>query len=272
MTLSISPRPSSLHWLHDVFDNSVAIATFAGATDELRFESEVTLEHDASLRPDYCVDERARRFPFAYDDDDRANLGRALERRYPDEAIVTWASAFLPRSGSVDTLSLLQEMTFSIRERCSYRRRLERGIQSPTETLERRTGTCRDFALLMIEGVRAVGLAARFVSGYLIGPEFDPDWASSAGSTHAWVQVFLPGAGWIDFDPTNRSVGNAMLIPVGVAWDPEHVLPLWGTFFGQPGNFLKMDVAVRIVDGHRSQSISARSSEELSPSLEANQC
>jgi len=249
--LTIVPQPKDLHWLHDVFDNSVSVATFSGETSELRFESVVTLEHIETALPDYRLEVEARTFPFAYSSDERPDLTRALERRHPADDMEHWAVSFLPASGSIDTMSLLRSMTHGINEQFVYCRRDEQGVQTPSETLELGRGTCRDFALLMIEAVRYLGLAARFVSGYIFVADADPAFAAGRGSTHAWLQVYLPGAGWVDFDPTNRIIGNRNLIRVAVAWDPAQVLPLWGTFSGTRSSFLGMEVTVSVLDETR---------------------
>lgn len=247
-SLAIMPQPADLRWIHDVFDNSVAVATFADETDELRFESVVRLAHIESVTPEYRLDPEARTYPFAYSSDERADLGRAMERRGSTEDVQQWAAQFLASSGSMDTMSLLRSMTVAINEQFDYKRRVERGVQTPSETLQNGYGTCRDFAVLMIEGVRSLGLAARFVSGYIFVPDSDPMLAFGGGATHAWLQVYLPGAGWVDFDPTNKIVGNRNLIRVAVAWDHAQVLPLWGTFMGKPSSFLGMEVAVSVLD------------------------
>lgn len=137
-------------------------------------------------------------------------------------------------------------MTSAIKQDFRYQRRSEKGIQSPGETLRRGRGSCRDFALLMIEGVRCLGFAARFVSGYIFVPDLETSEITCGGATHAWMQVYLPGAGWVDFDPTNNIIGNRNLIRVAVAWDPKQVLPLWGTYVGPPSAFLGMDVSVSV--------------------------
>jgi len=160
--LNIMPKPKHLRWLHDVFDNSVAIATFSGRTSELRFESTVTLEHVETALPDYALDPDAKTYPFAYPSDDRPDLTRALKRHCPATDVDHWAASFLAPSGSTGTIALLRSMTLGIREQFVYSRRIERDVQTPSETLQRGRGTCRDFALLMIEGVRSLGLAARF--------------------------------------------------------------------------------------------------------------
>ena len=131
-----------------------------------------------------------------------------------------------------------------------YVRRSEKGVQSPGETLRRRSGSCRDFAVLMMEAARSLGLAARFVSGYIFVPEANQAASVGGGSTHGWMQVYLPGAGWIDFDPTNSIVGNRNLIRVAVAWDQQSALPLWGTFHGPASSFRGMDVDVSPLPPH----------------------
>ena len=139
-------------------------------------------------------------------------------------------------------------MTLGIKKDFLYTRRSEKGVQSPNETLESRRGSCRDFAVLMMEAARSLGLAARFVSGYIFVPGTEAGRTLGGGATHAWMQAYLPGAGWIDFDPTNSIIGNRNLIRVAVAWDPKQVLPLWGTFAGSASSFLGMDVAVSVTE------------------------
>ncbi len=158
--------------------------------------------------PDYPIERFARHYPFDYPDDERADLARGLQLQYPSTDVARWAARFPAEYGPTDTMGLLRTMTLAINEQFIYSRRIERGVQTPSETLQRGQGTCRDFALLMIEAVRYLGLAARFVSGYIFVPEADPALAAGSGSTHAWLQVYLPGAGWVDFDPTNRIIGN----------------------------------------------------------------
>jgi transglutaminase-like putative cysteine protease len=247
-SLAIMPRSTDLHWIHDVFDNSVAVATFTGKTTELRFESVVRLAHIETVSPEYRLEAEARTFPFAYSSEERADLGRAMAPRCSTEDIRQWAAQFVASSKSMDTMSLLRSITVAINEQFDYKRRVERGVQTPSETLRNKQGTCRDFAVLMIEGVRSLGLAARFVSGYIFVPYSDPMLAFGGGATHAWLQVYLPGAGWVDFDPTNKIVGNRNLIRVAVAWDHAQVPPLWGTFVGKPSCFLGMEVAVSVLD------------------------
>ena len=246
--LEILPRPSDLRWLHDVFDNSVAIATFDEAASELRFDSTVTLEHRNTPLPDYALEIGARTYPFHYSDDERPDLIRPLTRHYPDDDLGQWTARFLTASGSTTTMALLHSLTRGIKDEFVYLRRKEKGVQSPGETLRRRSGSCRDFAVLMMEAARSLGIAARFVSGYIFVPGVNPAAAVGGGATHGWMQAYLPGAGWVDFDPTNSIVGNHNLIRVAVAWDQRNALPLWGTFTGPASSFSGMDVEVSVIE------------------------
>jgi transglutaminase-like putative cysteine protease len=243
--LAITPRPAHLRWLHDPFDNSVAVATFEGITRELRFDSAVTLEHFENSMPEYPLEEYARTYPFRYSDEDFPNLERALAPHYRAESIAQWTLQFLDPAETSDTMKILRAMTHGIRQQFTYTRRIEKGVQSPEKTLTSQQGSCRDFAVLMIEATRSLGIAARFVSGYVFAPSGSG--IDGGGATHAWMQAYLPGAGWIDFDPTNSIIGNRNLIRVAVAWAPEQVLPLWGTYDGPAGAFEGMDVTVSVV-------------------------
>jgi transglutaminase-like putative cysteine protease len=155
-----------------------------------------------------------------------------------------WARRFLRRDGPTGTRQLLTDLTHGIREGFIYIGRAERGVQEPAETLKRGSGTCRDFAVLLIEAVRSLGLAARFVSGYLYVPE--KGGRVGGGATHAWMRVYVPGAGWVELDPTNGIIGNRDLIRVAVVRDHRHALPLHGTWRGFPSDALDMTVDVRV--------------------------
>ena len=246
--LEITPAPTTIRWLHDVFDNSVAVATFDGPTSELRFDSEVALEHVETTLPDYPLEGYAKTYPFRYSGDDLPDLDCALAHRYPSDDVRRWALQFLDPSGTTGTMLLLRAITLGIKRDFLYTRRGEKGVQSPSETLESRRGSCRDFAVLMMEAARSLGLAARFVSGYIFVPGTESQRTLGGGATHAWMQAYLPGTGWLDFDPTNSIIGNRNLIRVAVAWDPKQVLPLWGTFAGSASSFLGMDVTVSVTE------------------------
>ena len=244
--LRITPEPARLRWLHDVFDNSVAVATFDSQAAELTFESEVTIEHFEAPQPDYSMEPYASKFPFAYTNDEASDLVNARNRPEPNETVDAWAQRFVPATGATGTMALLRAMTQGIADDFKYVRRTEKGVNRPTDTLRLKSGSCRDFAVLMIDAVRSLGLAARFVSGYIFVP--DHDVTRGGGATHAWLQIYLPGAGWVDFDPTNSIIGNRHLIRVAVAWDHRQALPLWGTWNGEPGSFRSLDVEVSVTE------------------------
>ena len=168
--LSLSPH-ASIRWVHDVFGNSVAFATFAESTAELRIESHLRLETFAIERPPFEVTPDAVSYPFVYTADDRIDLGRLLERQYLDPAdrLGTWARGFV-RSNPTDTLALLADLNIGVARRVSYQSREAEGTQTPLETLDRGWGSCRDMAMLFIEAARCLGFGARAVSGYLYNP------------------------------------------------------------------------------------------------------
>ena len=250
-SLDISPEPSSLRFTEDAFGNHVAIAQFDGSATELCFESIVSLEH----LPAADLDEAAGSFPVDYSADEIPDLAHCIQRHHPDpnDEVGRWARQFLDASGSIGTLELLVRLSQGIHQGFLYRRREAKGVQPPVETLRLGHGSCRDFALLMIEAARSLGLAARFASGYLAVP-FEPDEEPrdagavnpAHGATHAWAQIYLPGAGWIDFDPTSGSVGKAGLVTVAVVRDPDQALPLHGTFIGSASDPLGMEVRVSV--------------------------
>jgi transglutaminase-like putative cysteine protease len=238
--LEIAPA-ARVRWLHDVFGNSIAIASFAESAPELRLVSMIRLEHFPAVALEFPIEPYAQRHPFAYSAADVPDLGRTIERHYPDpeHRVDAWARRFVSSPGETDTQALLVAMTAAIRQEFRYEAREAEGTQTPIETLDRGSGTCRDFALFMMETARSLGFAARFVSGYL----YD-DQAVGGGATHAWVQVYLPGGGWVEFDPTNATVGGQKLVRVAVTRDPSQAIPVSGTWTGASADFLGMTVNV----------------------------
>ncbi len=245
--LSISP-PAAVRWLHDVFGNSIAVATFAETATELRFESDFRLEHYGVSETDFPLDATAETYPFQYGADELPDLMPCIERRYPDAdgRLDAWVKTFYAGE-PVSTQELLIGITHAIRQQFAYQPRDQFGTQTPAETLAAGSGSCRDFALLMMEAVRTLGLGARFVTGYLYDMASDTAGALVGGAaTHAWVQVFLPGAGWTEFDPTNGIIGGENLIRVAVTRDPRQAVPLLGTFEGPANASLGMTVDVQV--------------------------
>src|SRR4051794_2492306 len=255
-TINITPRPINIRWLHDVFGNFVTVAEFDARATELRFESDIRLEHTVSDLPDLRIEPEAQVYPFAYDEEELPDLLPFITRRYPDpdNALDRWVRRFLRQGRPNETGALLMTLNTAIRESFVYMRRSEEGTRDPGLTLRLGQGSCRDLALLMMEAVRSLGLAARFVSGYVYVPSRDTPDHRGGGSTHAWCQVYLPGAGWVDFDPTNGIVGNQDLIRVAVARDPRQAVPLSGTWYGpiEASLGLSVEVTVRRAGGPES--------------------
>jgi transglutaminase-like putative cysteine protease len=251
--LTIGPEPSSVRFVHDVFGNTVGVVGFSGRTRELTFDSAVRLEHTpwpAFANADGEIEVYTGAMPFAYSPEDLPDLVQSMQRQHPDpEGVVDrWARRFVRSSGHTPLQTLLSEMTQAIYSDFKYNVRLEMGAQTPLQTLALGSGSCRDYAVLMMDAVRSLGLAARFVSGYIYSPH-----ASGAvrgrkggGHTHAWVRVYLPACGWVEFDPTNGIVGNADLVRVAITRDPRQATPLHGTWAGLPGDYLGMDVEVDV--------------------------
>jgi len=249
-TLTIEPQ-AKLRWLHDVFGNSVTIASFDQPTDQLYFKSQIVIDRYPYPAVEFPIEPFAQTIPFSYPLAEIPDLGRTIERHYsdPDRLVIEWTRRWLlPPSGSHETEPFLHALNSAFRNELRYEERTSPGVQTPVETLQRGAGTCRDYALLMMEAVRTVGLTARFVSGYLCDPAIDGAQSdiSGAGSTHAWVQVYLPGAGWVEFDPTNASYGGQNLIPVAVAREPIQAMPVSGTYDGAPEDFIEMNVNVEV--------------------------
>lgn len=246
-TLEITPT-AMVTWAHDVFGNSIATATFATMTDRLVIDSVADILLSAAPWPVFDIAASAISYPFRYSDDEWADLGALTIPQYVDTdgRLQRWARGFV-RDNPTDTLSLLKDLSVGVAEQISYQSREVEGTQSPLQTLDRGWGSCRDFAVLFIEAARSLGFGTRVVSGYLHNPAQASVGSAGAGSTHAWAEVFVPGAGWITFDPTNRGVGGFNLIPVAVARDIRQVMPVSGSFVGATGVFQGMAVEVVVV-------------------------
>lgn len=244
--LTFEPE-AEVTWANDVFGNAVATATIPVMSEQLVIKSVARLELDIEQWPVFEVATSSINYPFLLADDDMTDLGALRLQGYLDSRglLRSWAQGFVA-GNPTDTLSMLKDLCAGIASAFIYEVREDEGVQTPEETLNRGAGSCRDFAVLYVDAVRSLGFGARIVSGYLYDPFQDAIGSAGAGSTHAWAEVFVPGAGWITFDPTNRSVGGFNLVPVAVARDIRQAIPISGSFIGNPDAFKDMDVEVRV--------------------------
>ena len=242
-TLKITP-PASLRWHRDVEDNCVAIATFDSLASQLSIESETIIQQYNQAPLDFLVADYATDYPFVYTPEDRAVLSPYMNVIEPAVTglLGEWVANFWQPEEPIQTYALLQRLGAYIEQTLTYQLREEPGVQSVTETLSRGTGSCRDSAYLFMEAARCLGLASRFVSGYLHAAPS----TANFGATHAWAEVFLPGAGWKGFDPTTGEVVGTSHIAVAVARLPESVPPIAGSFTGPPG--ANLDVGVWVTE------------------------
>ncbi len=252
--LQVSPE-ANVRMIQDPHSNSVALVQPLEAADELKIVCGFVIEHAHTNNLELPLAPRAEIFPFAYSLEERFDLETYLRPHHDDPGghLTAWARQFIRTDGYTATRNLLVQMNQFIRDNFRYAARDEEGTQTPQETLQLSTGSCRDFALLMMEAARRLGIATRFVSGYLYDPALDGSEADDqtvatvgAGATHAWLQAYLPGAGWVPFDPTNNLLGSNQLIRVGVARDPSQAAPVAGVWYGEADDYLGMTVNVAV--------------------------
>ena len=252
MSTEVTVTPAAvMSWAQDVFGNAVATATFQTMADNLVIDSVAELELNAAAWPIFDISASAFLYPFRYSDNEWTDLGALTMQQYPDPAgrLRGWAHS-LVCGNPTGTLALLTDLSAGVSRSIRYQRREDEGTQSPIQTLDRGWGSCRDFAVLFVEAARSLGFGARIVSGYLYNPNQDIVDSRDAASTHAWTEVYVPGAGWITFDPTTRSVGGFNLIPVAVARDIRQAMPVAGSFVGGPNAFQEMSVEVLVIPIH----------------------
>jgi len=241
--LEISPF-HTVKWHRDLFDNSVAVVTFQEPAARLTITSEVVIQHYEEAPLDFLVEDYAVNYPFLYQADERPDLMPFQQPAYPNdaEAVQEWLGEFGFGLGPTETYSMLDRLNRAIASGFTYIVRKDEGVQRPARTLAERRGSCRDYAALLIDACRHLGLASRFVSGYSHGS------ATEAGnaSTHAWIEVYLPGPGWKGFDPTSGELTGSGHIPVAVARHPETVPPVAGSFVGPAGSRPALTVKVQV--------------------------
>lgn len=243
--LVIAPA-HQLRWQRDVYNNMVAVASFTEPCRRLSIQSRVLLQHYEDRPLDFLVADQAVKFPFRYEAAEGIDLAPYLWPVFGGDqaAVGAWLRQFWMAGQVVETYLLLEWINKAIATGFAYRRREEPGVQTPATTLAQRAGSCRDFATLFIESCRCLGLAARFVSGYL----FSPGLGAWAGATHAWAEVYLPGAGWKGFDSTSGQIVGNEHITVAVHRHPESVPPVAGAFVAAAAESPVMEVAVRVME------------------------
>jgi len=237
-----SEPEAKISWHRDVEDNSVAIATFTKQTKQLFIESEVIIQQYNETPLDFIVANYAISYPFEYQEDDKFSLSPYMV--LPDtetiELLNRWIFNVYKDSEDIQTYTLLQRLAIYINKTLVYKVREEPGVQTVKQTLDFGYGSCRDFAKLFMEVVKCLGLATRFVSGYLYAPLM----SNQVGSTHAWAEVYLPGGGWKGFDPTIGDIVGKDHIPVAVSRLAESVPPISGSFMGESNSTLDVGVWV----------------------------
>jgi transglutaminase-like putative cysteine protease len=235
----------TVKWKRDVFDNSLADVTFKMPSDKLTIASEVVIQHYEHAPFDFMVEDYAINYPFNYLENESSDLLAFQQMIYVNDqsTINHWLSQF--NYLGMNTFGLLMLLNQTICNTFRYQMREEAGVQSPAYTLQIGSGSCRDYATLLIEACRALGLASRFVSGYLHAPSTEVGHAS----THAWVEVYLPGIGWKGFDPTIGEVTSNKHIAIAVARNPESVPPVAGSFtsYGTVTPQMRVNVAVNLL-------------------------
>jgi transglutaminase-like putative cysteine protease len=244
----------SQRWVRDAFNNIVLVL---GCSSISTLALELTANIEVLSRErnpfDFVLEPYAVGYPFAYQGRERHALGPAIQTTVPgSERVMDWLYEQLPSPNRHPSIvAFLGEISAAIQRQIRYQRRDEEGVQTPAETLALGSGSCRDMAVLFIALCRKLGLAARFVSGYLAQGQADGAYPNRAqGSMHAWAEVYLPGAGWKGYDPTNGVVADAYFVPTAVAYEPESINPVQGHFIG-PGNVcstLEIDLTVEVHD------------------------
>jgi transglutaminase-like putative cysteine protease len=234
-----------LQWQRDVYDNAVALATFSEPANRLRIESLLSLQHYDDRPLNFVVADYAALYPFQYASAELADLCAYVTPLFAQDLplLNVWLRPFWPAGQTVETFVLLDRINQAISE-FRHQRREEPGVQSPADTLAKRAGSCRDFATLFIEACHCLGLAARFVSGYFYSPTLAP----GQGATHAWAEVYLPGAGWKGFDSTSGQMVGDDHIALAVGRHPEAVPPISGSFLANTHQWPVMRVLVEVAE------------------------
>jgi len=241
--LTVEPE-ANVRWLRDIYGNSVAVLTFAGSSNRLSILGEVDVDYVRDSPVECLIDPAARYFPFQYAPEEQIELVQYRLPSYPYEGpkLYEWLQALYCPGRLVETFELLGNLNSHIHRSVNYVQRDDPGVQLPCETLRRGSGSCRDFAVLMMEAARHWGFGARFVTGYVQMGE------GQHGATHAWTEIYIPGAGWHGFDPTNNKMVGDEHISVAVAREQERACPVSGVWEGPANAFSGMEVSVQVFE------------------------
>jgi transglutaminase-like putative cysteine protease len=239
--LDVEPA-ATVRWLHDIYSNSIAVLTFSQPSRTLSVVGEVDVDLYDDNPIECLIDPNARQFPFQYAPEEQVELISFRLPTYPYEGprLQQWLSELYRPGQVVGTFELLEKLNTHIFHSFKYAHRDDPGVQLPCDTLVRGSGSCRDFAVLMMEAARHWGFGARFVTGYIQMNE------GQHGATHAWTDIYIPGAGWHGFDPTNNKLAGDEHISVAVAREQEKASPLSGTWDGPANAFQDMNVSVQV--------------------------
>jgi transglutaminase-like putative cysteine protease len=240
--LEVEPA-AIVRWIRDIMGNSIAVLNFTEPGAKFRFLSEVDVDLYEEIPIDCAIDPAAEFYPFQYDSSEQVELVPFRLPSYPHNGpeLQAWLRDLYTPGTPANTSELLNKLNAKIHGSFTYSRREEAGVQNPCETLELGSGSCRDYAVFMMEAARHWGFAARFVSGYIQMGE------GQHGATHAWTEIYLPGAGWRGFDPTNNKLADSEHVSVAVAREHEKASPLSGSWNGPEDAFDRMDVSVQVV-------------------------
>ncbi len=243
--LTMEP-PGRIRWVRDVYDNSVALVDFEEPSAQLSIQSGLVVDQFNTNPFDFVLEPTAMELPFRYRDEERADVQPFLDQGHASDnpAMQAWVKPLLSPTGRSQTLDFFIELNRLVSLSFHYERREEIGVQTPAETLDRRNGSCRDLALLFLETARMLGVAARYVSGYLCRTDAEDVIAGRSDSTHAWAELYLPGAGWKGFDPTCGILAADAHVRVAVARLPSQAIPVTGSFAGSASDYAGMNVTV----------------------------
>jgi transglutaminase-like putative cysteine protease len=240
--LEVEPK-ADIRWLRDIYGNSIAVFNFTERSRKLRVFSEINVDHYEDNPLNFDIEPGASRYPFQYPSTEQVELilYRLPSYPYDGPALQSWLSELYRPGQLIGTFELLNKLNTRIFDSFRYARREESGVQLPCQTLALQSGSCRDYAVLMMEAARHLGFGARFVTGYIQMGE------GQHGATHAWAEIYLPGSGWRGFDPTNNKLVGFEHVSVAVAAEHIKASPLSGTWEGPKDAFDRMEVSVQVV-------------------------